>query len=171
MFGLFSSKFAASLFWPDGTTWYRRISTYLAPKKKESPISSPPFSISSPLLSKLLQDKSLCKSAEEESDDGHEKNGPFYHPLSKERERRQRRVSFHVGCLADYCRPCSGGRVPVGDEQDTGRRRNAGLGILRYNLTFCTDLRRLDLVLFIEASRFCIQRCFLVHQHAPYLMF
>ena len=29
MFGLFSSKFAASLFWPDGTTWYRRISTYL----------------------------------------------------------------------------------------------------------------------------------------------
>ena len=29
MFGLFSSKFAASLFWPDGTTWYRRNSTYL----------------------------------------------------------------------------------------------------------------------------------------------
>ena len=29
IFGLFSSKFAASLFWPDGTTWYRRISTYL----------------------------------------------------------------------------------------------------------------------------------------------
>ena len=29
IFGLFGSKFAASLFWPDGTTWYRRISTYL----------------------------------------------------------------------------------------------------------------------------------------------
>ena len=25
IFGLFGSKFAASLFWPDGTTWYREI--------------------------------------------------------------------------------------------------------------------------------------------------
>ena len=25
IFGLFSSKFAASLFWPDGTTWYKEI--------------------------------------------------------------------------------------------------------------------------------------------------
>ena len=83
-----------------------------APKEKRvAPLLfSPPFSISSPLLSKLLQDKSLCKSAEEESDDGHEKNGPFYHPLS--RERRQRKVSFHVGRLADYCRrPCNAAAV------------------------------------------------------------
>ena len=58
---------------------------HYSPSRKKS--RSSPFNLSSPLLSKLLRDKSLCKSAEEESDDGHEKNGPFYHPLSSERER------------------------------------------------------------------------------------
>ena len=44
MFGLFSSKFAASLFWPDGTTWYRRISTYLGSSPKLTAPSLAPFS-------------------------------------------------------------------------------------------------------------------------------
>ena len=98
-----------------------------APKEKESPLSPPPFNLSSPLLSKMLQDKSLCKSAEEESDDGHEKNGPFYHPLSK--ATAQGIVSRGTPRrLLPPPMQCSGGRVPVGDEQDT-ERRNAGLGI------------------------------------------
>ena len=106
-----------------------------APKEKESLLSSPLLHSASPLLScpSCCRTKVYANRQRRSRMMGTKRMAHF---TTRCQERGYRFTWDASQITAAHAMQRRGGRVPVGDEQDTGRRRNAGLGILRYSLHF-----------------------------------